>query len=60
MSHVSTDAVSNYNGLQVALQKTFSAGLTFQASYTYSKAMSDADVIVTGQSNSVPPAPWIH
>jgi Carboxypeptidase regulatory-like domain/TonB-dependent Receptor Plug Domain len=30
---------SNYNGLQVSLEKNFSHGLMFQASYTFSKAI---------------------
>jgi carboxypeptidase family protein len=56
-----TGARSNYNGLQAVLQKTFSVGLTFQASYSYSKAMSDADEITNGQILSVPPSPMdIH
>jgi len=34
-----TVANSNYNGLQVSLEKNFSRGLMFQASYTFSKAI---------------------
>ena len=34
-----TIANSNYNGLQVSLEKNFSHGLLFQASYTFSKAI---------------------
>jgi len=34
-----TIANSNYNGLQVSLDKSFSHGLLFQASYTFSKAI---------------------
>ena len=34
-----TVANSNYNGLQVSLEKNFSHGLLFQASYTFSKAI---------------------
>jgi carboxypeptidase family protein/TonB-dependent receptor-like protein len=49
-----TDAHSNYNGLQAVLQKTVSAGLVFQASYTYSKALSEADQITAGQITSIP------
>jgi carboxypeptidase family protein len=52
MVRIVTDAQSNYNGLQVVLQKTFSGGLTFQASYSLSKAHSDVDEIATGQLNS--------
>ncbi len=34
-----TVANSNYNGLQISLEKNYSHGLLFQASYTYSKAI---------------------
>jgi hypothetical protein len=34
-----TIANSNYNGLQVSLDKSYSHGLLFQASYTFSKAI---------------------
>ena len=34
-----TIANSNYNGLQVSLDKSFSHGLLFEASYTFSKAI---------------------
>jgi hypothetical protein len=34
-----TIANSNYNGLQISVEKTYSHGLLFQASYTYSKAI---------------------
>lgn len=34
-----TVANSNYNGLQLSLEKSFSHGLLFQASYTFSKAI---------------------
>jgi hypothetical protein len=54
---IATDAHSNYNGLQVVLQKNLSAGLRFQASYTYSKALSEADEIATGQILSTPTVP---
>jgi hypothetical protein len=52
MQQIKTEAIANYNGLQLALQKTLSAGLRFQLSYTYAKALSDADQIVQGQENS--------
>ena len=32
-------ANSNYNGLQISLDKNYSHGLSFQASYTFSKAI---------------------
>jgi hypothetical protein len=34
-----TIANSNYNGLQLSLDRSFSNGLLFQASYTFSKAI---------------------
>jgi outer membrane receptor protein involved in Fe transport len=34
-----TVANSNYNGLQISLEKNYSHGLLFQASYTFSKAI---------------------
>jgi outer membrane receptor protein involved in Fe transport len=37
-----TVARSNYNSLQVLLQKNFTKGLQFQASYTWSKTMDNA------------------
>jgi hypothetical protein len=37
-----TVAKSNYNSLQVLVQKNFSKGLQFQASYTFSKTMDNA------------------
>ena len=36
-----SEGVSNYNGLQVALQRRFTKGLAFDANYTWSKALSD-------------------
>jgi Carboxypeptidase regulatory-like domain/TonB-dependent Receptor Plug Domain len=36
------DGTSNYNSLQVSLQRRFSKGLTFGAAYTYSKALTTA------------------
>jgi outer membrane receptor protein involved in Fe transport len=37
-----TSANSNYNALQVSVEKSYSHGLLFQASYTYSKAIDQA------------------
>ncbi len=36
-----TIANSNYNALEMMLQKRFSRGLQFQAAYTYSKSIDD-------------------
>jgi Cna protein B-type domain. len=39
---LTNDSMSNYNALEVELRRRFSAGLQFQADYTFSKAMGDA------------------
>jgi hypothetical protein len=41
---------SSYNALQIKLQKALSSGLTFQASYTWSKSL---DIQSEGQSGSI-------
>jgi len=55
ITKVLTDAHYNYNALQAVLQKTVSAGLQFQASYTFSKAMSDADEVGNAQTTAASP-----
>jgi carboxypeptidase family protein len=52
-----TTAHYNYNGFQLVLQKTVSAGLQFQASYTYSKTLSDADETTNSEVSSTAPTP---
>ena len=42
---------SNYNGLQVRLEKRFSHGLQFEAAYTYSHALDDASDANLGSQN---------
>ncbi len=42
---------SNYNGLQVRLEKRFSHGLQFEAAYTYSHALDDASNANLGSQN---------
>ena len=39
---LSNDSFSNYNALELELRRRFSAGLQFQADYTWSKAMGNA------------------
>jgi hypothetical protein len=45
--NIGTGADSNYNGLQVVINKRVSRGLEFQIAYTYSKVMDDTQ----GQAN---------
>ena len=42
MADLEFDGTSNYNSLQVSLQRRFSKGLTFGAVYTWSKSMTTA------------------
>jgi hypothetical protein len=43
ITYLAADAIANYNSLQAELKKRLGKGLSFQASYTYSKLLSDAD-----------------
>ena len=45
------DGFSNYNSLQARLEKQFSHGLQFQASYTFSHALDDASSASLGSAN---------
>ena len=54
MNELVADTVSNYNGLQASLQKRLSAGWMFGASYTYSKALSEADTDAASVLDSTP------
>ena len=42
MNTVASEAESEYNGFEARLEKRFSRGLSFLASYTLSKSMDDA------------------
>jgi carboxypeptidase family protein/TonB-dependent receptor-like protein len=42
---------SNYNGLQLRLEKRFSKGLQFEAAYTYSHSLDDASSASLGAQN---------
>lgn len=42
IQYLQFDGTSNYNSLQVALQRRYSKGLTLGATYTYSKALTTA------------------
>ena len=50
-----TVANSNYNGLQISLEKNFSHGLMFQASYTFSKAI-DQGASFENELNPIDPS----
>ena len=41
---------SNYNGLNVNLDKKFSHGLQFQVAYTYSKSLDDTSQTIAGDT----------
>ena len=43
ISYLKFDGTSNYNSLQVSLQRRFSKGLTFGAAYTWSKSLTTAN-----------------
>jgi Carboxypeptidase regulatory-like domain/TonB dependent receptor-like, beta-barrel len=46
-----SDGFSNYHSLQARLEKQFSHGLQFQASYTFSHALDDASSASLGSAN---------
>ncbi|MGH9477378.1 MAG: carboxypeptidase regulatory-like domain-containing protein [Terriglobales bacterium] len=56
LSVLNSDDWSNYNSLQIQLQRRFSAGLTFLTSYTWSKSMDtgsfDPDFTRVGTGNT--------
>lgn len=43
ITYFEPSAVSNYNSLQVSLNRRFTRGISFQAAYTWSKTLTDAD-----------------
>lgn len=48
---LTNDSMSNYHSLQVELRRRFSAGLQFQADYTWSKSMNNAQGNQASQSD---------
>ncbi len=43
ITYFEPSAVSNYNSLQVSVNRRFVRGISFQAAYTWSKTLTDAD-----------------
>src|SRR5262249_36753093 len=43
ITYLASDAIANYNSLQAEFKKRFGKGLSFQASYTYTKLLGDSD-----------------
>jgi hypothetical protein len=58
VSYLATGGISNYNGLQVSVQRRFTKGLAFDANYTWSKALADTSTFSQqgdqGWSNALP------
>ena len=52
-SQAETEGSSHYHGLQTKVEKQFHGGLNFLATYTWSKAMSDAGDLLNGGSDNV-------
>ncbi len=52
-SQAETEGSSYYHGLQTKVEKQFKDGLTFLATYTWSKTMSDAGDLLNGGSDNV-------
>lgn len=51
-----TNSSSNYNALQAGINKNFSRGLLFQANYTWSKNLSNADTTSASQITATNPS----
>lgn len=52
-SQAQTEGSSYYHGLQTRVEKQFRDGLSFLATYTFSKTMSDAGDLLNGGSDNV-------
>lgn len=55
---MSSDVNSSYNALTMNLQKRFSQGMTYQASYTYSKCIDDASSSETNYTTAETTGQW--
>ncbi len=58
-SYQQTIGTSNYNGLQTKIEQQFSNGLSFLATYTFSKTLSDAGDLLNGGSTNGYRAPYV-
>jgi len=58
-SYATTTGSSFYHGLQTTVEKRFSAGLNFLATYTWSKVLSDAHDLLNGFSGNGYRAPSV-
>ena len=52
IQYFSQDMSSSYNSLQAKIEKRYSSGFSFLASYTFSKAMLNQNAPVTGGNNA--------
>jgi len=55
---MSSDVNSEYNALNVSLEKRFSRGLTFKASYTWSKSIDDQSASESNYTNNPVDGEW--
>jgi outer membrane receptor protein involved in Fe transport len=58
MEWMSSDVNSSYNALTASLQKRFSQGMTYQASYTYSKCIDDSSSSETNYTTAATNGQW--
>jgi hypothetical protein len=59
-SYQRTEGSSIYNGLQTKLEQSLSNGLSFLATYTYSKTLTDAADLLNGTAPNAFRAPYIY
>jgi hypothetical protein len=57
---VTTDTVSNYNGMQLQVTKRFSQHFQFQTSYTWSRAITDSGAWGSAHTQNTAPIAYIY